>query len=312
MGKKILLSVMTSVLLASATSNATELTWTLDNNDVNEIEIGLEREFTVQLSASDHLSYGTKWVGPSDGNDYEEGDAAKIIDIVILPSAGPDAAVQNPAGTGYPGWWTVLGQDYDPENPPNMASGPHFDVTIKAMTLGTESFTSDFYDSCDVLVVNVLSGRIVGYIDWIDVEVFADSWLNKDCNDSNDWCGGADLDRNTEVDLIDFSWLAQYWLETAPAPNAAYSPAPNDTATNIDITADLSWMSGVDVICDAVYFGTNSTPDTSDFKGYQTTTKFDLGVMDTNTTYYWRIDEVGIGQTTTGDIWSFTTIPAPK
>lgn len=237
MGKKILFGVMASVLLASATSNGTELTWTLDNNDVNEIEIGLEGEFMVQLSASDNLSYGTKWVGPSDGNNYQEGDAAKIIDIELLPAAGPDAVVQDPAGTGYPGWWTVLGEDYDPENPPNIACGPQFNVTIKGMTLGTESFTSDFYDSCDVLVVNVLLGSIGGYIDWIDLEVFADSWLNNDCNNSNDWCGGADLDRNTEVDLIDFSWLAQYWLETAPTPNAAYSPAPNDKCVELECLA---------------------------------------------------------------------------
>jgi len=152
---------------------------------------------------------------------------------------------------------------------------------------------------------------IGGYIDWADLAVFVDRWLENTCNDANRWCGRADINHDSNVNFSDFAFLAQYWLQTAPAPNTASNPDPNDTATNISITANLSWMAGADTACHAVYFGTNSTPDANDFQGYQTATTFDPGILGGNTIYYWRIDEVGIDKTTTGDVWSFTTAPAP-
>jgi len=33
--------------------------------------------------------------------------------------------------------------------------------------------------------------------------------------------------------------------------------------------------------------------------------------MDYNTTYYWRIDEINVTGTTTGLLWSFTTVSLP-
>ena len=56
-----------------------------------------------------------------------------------------------------------------------------------------------------------------------------------------------------------------------------------------------------------VYFGTDSTPDASEFKGNQSGTTFNPGTLTAGTTYYWRIDHVNAQGTTTGDVWSFTT-----
>jgi len=53
-----------------------------------------------------------------------------------------------------------------------------------------------------------------------------------------------------------------------------------------------------------VYFGTTSPGDS---QGNQSFTTFDPGTMANDTTYYWRIDEVNTGGTTTGVVWSFTT-----
>jgi hypothetical protein len=64
-----------------------------------------------------------------------------------------------------------------------------------------------------------------------------------------------------------------------------------------------------------VYLGTDyndvndaTDPDVLPGKGNQTATTFDPpGALDNDTTYYWRIDEIDAGDTTTtGDIWSFT------
>ena len=148
---------------------------------------------------------------------------------------------------------------------------------------------------------------IGGYIDWADLAAFADRWLDNGCSPAN-WCGGADINRSGNVDFADYAWLGYYWEDVAPEPNVASNPDPNDLATNVSITADLSWVAGTDTAAHRVYFGTTSP---GDFQGYQSATTFDAGITDANTTYYWQIDEVGLGGTTTGAIWSFTTAPAP-
>jgi len=94
------------------------------------------------------------------------------------------------------------------------------------------------------------------------------------------------------------------------APGKAGNPSPANSATNVSITADLSWTAGSgSTLCD-VYFGTDSTPDSGEDQGNQTATTFDPGTMSNSTTYYWRIDEINANGTTTGDVWSFTTVSA--
>ncbi|MHC4738713.1 MAG: right-handed parallel beta-helix repeat-containing protein, partial [Planctomycetota bacterium] len=90
-------------------------------------------------------------------------------------------------------------------------------------------------------------------------------------------------------------------------PGQASSPSPANSATGISTTADLSWTAGSGATSHDVYFGTDSTPDSSEDQGNQTATTFDPGTMSNSTTYYWRIDEINGEGTTTGDVWSFTT-----
>ena len=90
-----------------------------------------------------------------------------------------------------------------------------------------------------------------------------------------------------------------------PLPGQASNPNPANGATGVSTTADLSWTTGSNAVSHNVYFGTTS-PGT--FRGNQIDTTFDPGTMDSNTTYYWRIDEVNVSGTTTGTVWSFTTI----
>ncbi|MCK5172989.1 MAG: hypothetical protein KAR47_06330, partial [Planctomycetes bacterium] len=93
-------------------------------------------------------------------------------------------------------------------------------------------------------------------------------------------------------------------LPTVP-PTKATDPTPLSGATNVSITPTLSWTPGADTASHDVYFGTSS-PGT--FRGNQIAATFNPGILNQDTVYYWRIDEKNVLGTTTGDVWSFTTV----
>jgi hypothetical protein len=62
----------------------------------------------------------------------------------------------------------------------------------------------DFYD----LNTDIARNNIV---DWDDLAIVASHWLNSNCGTANQWCAGADIDRGTGVDFIDYSLLANDW-----------------------------------------------------------------------------------------------------
>jgi hypothetical protein len=47
-----------------------------------------------------------------------------------------------------------------------------------------------------------------------DLQILAQNWLRSDCNEQNDFCGGADIDESGEVNNIDYVFLANDWGST--------------------------------------------------------------------------------------------------
>jgi hypothetical protein len=100
---------------------------------------------------------------------------------------------------------------------------------------------------------------------------------------------------------------------TNSPPNASKNPTPASGATNVDLNTTLSWVSGGDPDGNSVkfevYFGTDSTPDDTEFKVRNLTTpSYYPGSLVSGTTYYWLVitrDNHSIG--TVGPTWSFTT-----
>ena len=45
---------------------------------------------------------------------------------------------------------------------------------------------------------------------------FAAHWLEGPCDAGDNWCGGADLDKLGDVNVIDLEILASHWLNTCP------------------------------------------------------------------------------------------------
>jgi len=94
--------------------------------------------------------------------------------------------------------------------------------------------------------------------------------------------------------------------ENSPPSNPTNS-SPSDGAGGRSIDTVLGWTNGGGATSYDIYFGTDSSPDSSEFMGNQTSTSFNPGTLDYDTTYYWRIDASNSEGMTTGDVWSFTT-----
>lgn len=94
-----------------------------------------------------------------------------------------------------------------------------------------------------------------------------------------------------------------------PAPGQATNFTPANGATGVSITQSCSWDAATNASAYDVYFGTAPTPPSVSLS--QTSTSFDPGLLSYDTTYYWRIDPIGQGGTTTGATISFTTESDP-
>jgi hypothetical protein len=84
----------------------------------------------------------------------------------------------------------------------------------------------------------------------------------------------------------------------------SYAPNPADGAVDISNTI-LNWISDANAIAHEVYLGTSEQPPFVK-KCYQT--NFNPGILEPNTQYYWRIDDVdSLLNRVIGNIWTFTT-----
>src|SRR3989339_1786788 len=93
-------------------------------------------------------------------------------------------------------------------------------------------------------------------------------------------------------------------------PDQVGSPTPSNGLTGVSTSQQLSWASASGATSYDVYFGTSS-PGT--FIVNQAGVSYDPGVLSYNTTYYWRINSKNSAGTTSGLVWSFTTLsPPPK
>ena len=107
------------------------------------------------------------------------------------------------------------------------------------------------------------------------------------------------------------------WSFTA-AMVEAYDPRPRDGAKWVDPNAvELSWQLGMNAATHDVYFGTDQAAveagDSSVFVGSLIQNTHAPGLLDKETTYYWRVDEHTTMQTVNqGNIWTFTTSGGPS
>eukprot|EP00211_Chloroparvula_japonica_P004211 CAMPEP_0119129772 /NCGR_PEP_ID=MMETSP1310-20130426/7377_1 /TAXON_ID=464262 /ORGANISM="Genus nov. species nov., Strain RCC2339" /LENGTH=673 /DNA_ID=CAMNT_0007120215 /DNA_START=128 /DNA_END=2146 /DNA_ORIENTATION=+ len=87
----------------------------------------------------------------------------------------------------------------------------------------------------------------------------------------------------------------------------AWSPRPAVSARGVSLRADLFWTGGSGAVSHCLFFGTDPSPP---YLGEYTTTVYNPGQLEPNTTYYWSVAERNFfGTTTNGTVWSFATSP---
>jgi hypothetical protein len=131
-------------------------------------------------------------------------------------------------------------------------------------------------------------------------------------------------DGAVNVDLeSDLSWLAggdaishdvYFGTDEAAVTNALRLAGDinGDGPVNIDDLKMLAslWVTDADFEDFSMLAADWGLTADAEFKGNQTGTTYDPGILLDNTTYYWRIDEVNpseVDSPWTGDVWSFTT-----
>jgi len=151
-------------------------------------------------------------------------------------------------------------------------------------------YLGDFDGQCDV--------------DLVDFAIMSAAWLSDDTPTAN-WSQDCDLDNSGVIDIGDLETLGANWLAGVCFPAAALGPYPADGASDVNTGLELSWSAGGCAVSHNIYFGTGSP---GEFKCNQTETTFDPGLLDLETMYYWRIDEVQADSSVVeGDVWRFTT-----
>ncbi len=107
----------------------------------------------------------------------------------------------------------------------------------------------------------------------------------------------------------DSPWRGAVWSFLVP-PRKAYNPTPQDGAKFVPLNGTLSWTAGFGAKLHTVHFGDNfDTVSNSTSGSARATTTYNPGPLESDKTYYWRVDEFNPPATHKGDVWSFTTIP---
>jgi len=114
----------------------------------------------------------------------------------------------------------------------------------------------------------------------------------------------------------EFDGLGTYkgdvWAFTTPG--AIANPKPANNEVDVSMAPVLTWTAATNAASHQVYLGLDKDAVGSagtaspEYKGAKAlgAESYDAGLLEANTTYYWRVDEVYAGNTVKGPVWTFT------
>ncbi|MFC1636650.1 LamG domain-containing protein [Planctomycetota bacterium] len=249
-------------------------------------------------------------------SDVYRGNQAATFYVAGFPGfAYPEGLVP---GTTY--YWRIDEVNAPPDE--TVYKGDVWSFTIPPKT----AYNPDPADGAEsVDPTNVTLSWTAGYGAKLHTVYFGDNF-----DGVNDATGGAPMGITTynpgalELEKVyywrvdEFDAIATHkgdvWSFTTPG--AVGNPQPSYRATDVGMNAILSWTPADSAASHQVYFGMdkaavrNADTSSSDYKGSKALgdEKYDPGLLDADTTYYWRVDEVDSqGNIAKGPLWIFTT-----
>ena len=101
-------------------------------------------------------------------------------------------------------------------------------TSLTDLTLNGNQLNTGFYCSILPVINDNNPGAYITYdpnpnplsndcsTDMLDFAIFALHWMENNCDEGNNWCGGADLNHIDDVDGYDLAVFCEYWLNTSP------------------------------------------------------------------------------------------------
>jgi len=249
-------------------------------------------------------------------SDVFRGNQTSTFYVAGFPGfAYPEGLV--PGATYY--WRIDEVNEADPNSP---WKGPVWSFSIPPKT----AYNPDPADGAEFVDPNnVILSWTPGFGAMLHTVYFGDNF-----NDVSNATGGAPLGAPTynpgplelekvyywRVDEFDAVETHQGDVWSFTTPGAVGNPQPAHDATDVQLNAILSWAPADSATSHEFYFGTDKEAvrhaDTGspEYKGPKAldAESYDPGLLDADTIYYWRVDEVDDqGHVSTGPLWIFTT-----
>jgi len=270
-----------------------------------------------QLTVSHDVYLGESFDNVNDGTgDTFRGNQGSTFFVAGFPGfAYPDGLVP---GTTY--YWRV--DEVNDANPESPWKGDVWSFSIPPKT----AYNPDPADGAEFVDPNTVRLSWTGGFGAILHTVY----LGDDYDEVDNATGGAPQGTTTyspgplelekvyywRVDEFDaaLTYKGDVWSFTTPG--AVGNPQPAYGAADVGMNATLSWTAADSAASHELYFGTdkeavrNADAGAPEYKGSVAlgAESHDPGLLEPDTAYYWRVDEVdGQGNTSKGPVWIFTT-----
>ena len=121
-----------------------------------------------------------------------------LIIAVLMPTAFASAEYSIP-------WYTIDGGGGASSGGPYQVTGTIGQPDAGYHDGGQYELLGGFWTGGPLCIVNLEH-----------FATFASYWLDGPCDASNNWCGGADLNQQNDVTIVDLGILANEWLNICP------------------------------------------------------------------------------------------------
>jgi len=145
--------------------------------------------------------------------------------------------------------------------------------------------------------------------------VIAGSWYGTQANTSDDGPDDVDFSASYSDSVKSSSGSSgpeTVEIDSPPPPCTPSLVSPSHTSVAQALDTEVEWSCSTSSTTFDVYFGTDSTPDSGEFRGNQSSKTYDHGTLLPNKTYYWQIKAKKNGITRSSSVWRFTTMGKPS